>query len=61
MRDSWRCPAKVVAVALANKTARAARAMMKTGEAYRAPKPAATRGRRGKIGRNNGVCEGEAR
>ncbi len=36
-----RRPAKVVAVALANKTARTAWAMMKTGEAWRAPRPAA--------------------
>jgi transposase len=36
-----RRPAKVVAVALANKTARTAWALMKTGEAWRAPKPAA--------------------
>ncbi|MEN8259475.1 MAG: IS110 family transposase [Pseudomonadota bacterium] len=36
-----RRPPKVVAVALANKTARTAWAMMKTGEAWRAPKPAA--------------------
>lgn len=35
-----RRPAKVVAVALANKTARTAWAMMNSGEAYRAPNPA---------------------
>ncbi|MDO9714685.1 IS110 family transposase, partial [Paracraurococcus sp. LOR1-02] len=45
--ESWlrrlleRRPAKVAAIAVANKTARVIWAMLRSGESYRAPKPAA--------------------